>query len=243
MNEALDLFFKIVDPKNTSTKKRLEFRLNRCFKDINLDKKRVLDIGGGNGLFSFYAALMGAKEVVCLEPEDAGSTTGVIETFNNFKESLNLDKVVKLESQTLQDFSSSNNKFDIILLYNSINHLDEEACINLQTDYKSREIYNSLFQKISDLSTSDSKIIIADCSRYNLFPLFGMKNPFMRSIEWHKHQSPKFWAGMLSKFGFQNARITWNSFNRMGSVGSFVLGNKFTSFFLNSHFRLVMSKE
>jgi 2-polyprenyl-3-methyl-5-hydroxy-6-metoxy-1,4-benzoquinol methylase len=48
--------------------------MDNLFRDIDFDGKRVLDIGGGDGVYSFYAAAMGAAEVVCLEPEAAGST-------------------------------------------------------------------------------------------------------------------------------------------------------------------------
>ena len=52
----------------------LQFHLKTLFKDIALENRRVLDIGGGSGLHSFYVACMGAKEVVCLEPENGGQS-------------------------------------------------------------------------------------------------------------------------------------------------------------------------
>ena len=55
----------------------LQFHLKTLFKDIALENRRVLDIGGGSGLHSFYAACMGAKEIVCLEPETEGSRFGM----------------------------------------------------------------------------------------------------------------------------------------------------------------------
>ena len=244
MSEVLDRYFDLIDSQNNpSIRRKLSFRLNRCFGNIDFKNKSMLDIGGGAGFYSFYAASMGAKKVVCLEPESAGSTRGMVDSFQTFKKSLNADGVIHLEVKTLQEFSQGNEKFDIIFLHNSINHLDEEACINLKTDKNSREIYSSLFKKISDLCNSGSKIIISDCSNYNIFPLLRMKNPFSPTIEWHKHQSPVLWADMLSKFDFQNPEITWNSFNRLGSIGRFFLGNKYASFFLGSHFNLFMDKK
>ena len=50
----------------------LQFHLKTLFKSTALENRRVLDIGGGSGLHSFYAACMGAKEVVCLEPGNGG---------------------------------------------------------------------------------------------------------------------------------------------------------------------------
>ena len=55
----------------------LQYHLKTLFKNIPLENRRVLDIGGGSGLHSFYAACMGAKEVVCLEPETEGSRSGI----------------------------------------------------------------------------------------------------------------------------------------------------------------------
>ncbi len=50
-------------------KNNLKVFLNTLFKGIDFENKRVLDIGGGRGLLSLYAACKGAREVICLEPE------------------------------------------------------------------------------------------------------------------------------------------------------------------------------
>ena len=74
-----------------SNKKRLEFYVeNQLFNGISMSGKRVVDIGGGSGLFSFISAAKGADEVVCLEPEHAGSTAGVVNLFNTTKNELRL---------------------------------------------------------------------------------------------------------------------------------------------------------
>ena len=52
--------------------KRMFFYLNWCFKGIDFRNKDVLDIGGGNGIFSYYAKYLGAKEVINLEPFSDG---------------------------------------------------------------------------------------------------------------------------------------------------------------------------
>ena len=41
-------------------KGNLRFHLKTLFRDITIENRRVLDIGGGSGLHSFYAACMGA---------------------------------------------------------------------------------------------------------------------------------------------------------------------------------------
>jgi len=224
-----------------STKNRLKFQMDTLFKDIDLKNKRVLDIGGGAGLFSFYASCSGAKKVVCLEPEAEGSASGVTDKFLKLKEHFKRNDVV-LKPLTLQTFETEGDTFDIILLYDSINHLDETLCINLLRDSKSKAIYQSIFSKIYSLSNEGAKLIVCDCSRYNFFALFKIRNPFVPTIEWHKHQSPTLWVNLLGKAGFTNPKIRWSSFNILRNWGKVLFGNKLMAYFLTSHFRLIMDK-
>src|ERR1700716_2476731 len=46
------------------------------FRNVDFTGRRVLDIGGGEGIYRFYAAGMGARGVVCLQPDAAGSSSG-----------------------------------------------------------------------------------------------------------------------------------------------------------------------
>ena len=215
--------------------------LNTLFDGVDFQNKSFLDIGGGSGLHSFYAACKGAKEVVCLEPEAEGSNSGVNERFQKVNSLLKLKNVI-LESQTIQAFEPGNRTFDIILLHNSINHIDETACINLLNDDNSKSIYSNIFSKISVLSVTGAKIIICDCSRYNFFALLRIRNPFVSTIEWHKHQAPEIWAQLLSNVGFVKPKISWSSFNTLGRLGKVISGNKLMSYFLMSHFCLTMEK-
>src|SRR4051794_34740932 len=40
--------------------------LEDLFRHVDFTNARMLDVGGGEGLCSFYAAVVGAREVVCL---------------------------------------------------------------------------------------------------------------------------------------------------------------------------------
>ena len=219
----------------------LQFHLNTLFKDITLENRRVLDIGGGRGLHSFYVACMGAKEVICLEPETKGSRSGTRETFRKLGEILGQDHV-RFEPVTFQAFDPGGKQFDVILLHNSINHLDETACINLLDSEASRAIYLDIFSKLSSLTSDGAKLIVCDCSRYNVFALLRVRNPFAPTIEWHKHQAPEVWADLLSQVGFTNPSIRWTAFNTLRSLGKVLLGNKLLSYFLRSHFHFTMEK-
>ena len=222
-------------------KGNLQFHLKTLFKGIALENKRMLDVGGGSGLHSFYAACMGAREVVCLEPETEGSRSGREAKFRKLGGLLGYDQV-KFEPVTFQAFEPAGKQFDIILLHNSINHLDEIACINLLNDEASRAIYMNIFLKLSSLASGGAKLIVCDCSRYNLFALLRIKNPFAPTIEWNKHQAPEVWVNLLSQVGFSNPRIEWSSFNTLRSPGRTLLGNKILSYLLRSHFRFTMEK-
>ncbi len=219
----------------------LQFHLKTLFKDVVLENRRVLDIGGGSGLHSFYSACMGAKEVVCLEPETEGSRSGLGAKFRKLGEMLGYDQVW-FEPVTFQAFELGGKRFDIILLHNSINHLDETACINLLNDEASRTIYLNMCSKLSSLASGGAKLIVCDCSRHNFFALLRIRNPFAPTIEWHKHQAPEVWVDLLEQVGFINPRIRWTSFNTLRSPGRVLLGNKLLSYFLRSDFCFTMEK-
>jgi len=222
-------------------KGNLKFYLNFVFQDISFAGKSMLDVGGGSGFYSFYGAYMGARPVVCIEPELAGSTKIILDKSKQGLENLESNNVMLLPI-TFQELEPSDQTFDIILLHNSINHLDEEACIKLQHDDDARNKYKSIFQKLSKLSSSGAKLIICDCSPHNFFPLLHVTNPFAPSIEWEKHQSPGYWSSMLQEFGFFSPRIRWTSPDFLRVMGRLLLGNRFASYFLQSHFCLVMNK-
>jgi SAM-dependent methyltransferase len=242
IEQDVERFLNVVAKERVyPNKENLRFYLNTLFEGVDFNNKRVLDIGGGTGLYSLWAICMGAKKAVCLEPELEGSSSGVGEKFWKLKSLLQFDNVV-LQRKTFQSFEPDSETFDIILLHNSINHLDEIATINLLKDESSQAIYIDLFSKIYLLQSEGGKLIICDCSRYNVFPLLKIRNPFAPTIEWHKHQAPELWANLLGKVGFVNPKIRWLSFNRLRWWGKVILGNRLISYFLHSHFCLTMDK-
>jgi SAM-dependent methyltransferase len=236
------LYFDIaIKERLYSTRSRLQFYMDTVFHGIDFANKTVLDIGGGTGLYSFYAASRGARRVLCLEPEADGSSPGAVEKIGRLKKLLGRENV-EFRPTTLQAFEPEGETFDVVLLHASINHLDETACIRLLEEPRYRAVYQALFAKISSLSSRGAKIIICDCSRHNFFALLGVRNPFAPTIEWEKHQAPETWAELLTTAGFVNPEITWRSFNRLGPVGRFMFANKAAAYFLKSTFCLRMEK-
>ena len=224
-----------------STKGNLRFEMDTLFSGIDFKNKTVLDIGGGSGLCSFYAACRGAEKVVCLEPEAEGSWSGITEKFYKLSKHLKHNNVT-IKSVKLQAFDPNGGTFDVIVLRNSINHLNETACINLLKESSAKTVYQGIFSKIGSLSNKGAKLILCDCSRYNFFALFKIHNPFAPSIEWHKHQTPEVWANLLREAGFANPEIRWFSLNASRSWGKFPAINKLIAYFLHSYFCLTMDK-
>ncbi len=234
----------VMKEKLHSSKGNLSFYLEYIFRGIDFSGKRVLDIGGGSGLLSTFCAVSkGASEVVCLEPEIGGTQLDATEKFMEARSTLGVSDKARLEKSTLQAYDAGNRKFDIIISHDSINHLDEEACVRLSQDESARKRYHALFRKLHDITSDSATLIIADCSRYNFFALCHMKNPFAPYIDWKKHQSPYLWASLLSDAGFRTLDIRWWSYNSLRSLGKWLLGNRLAAYFLYSHFCLTMKKK
>jgi SAM-dependent methyltransferase len=237
---SFDRYFNIAERGMARGNHR--FYVNYLFDGIDFRGKTMLDVGGGDGMLSFYAACAGAAKVICLEPEVAGSTNGMNAAFQQTASCLDQAKV-QLLPYSLQDYESSDSSFDILLLHASINHLDEGACIGLRRDSEAQSSYERLFGKLASLARPGATLLVVDCAQRNLFADLHMTNPFTPTIEWHKHQSPKLWARHLAQAGFINPIIRWNSFNTLRTCGRLLLGNRIAAYCLASVFCLTMERQ
>lgn len=214
--------------------KRIKKYLDWCFVGVDFKNKTVLDIGGGNGIYSYYSVSMGAKSALNLEPFASGST---------YFEEKKKENLIEIEilNQTIQEFNSRS-KFDIIILHDSINHLDEEVFSEIHQKKESYNIYVDLVNKIISLLNIHGTIIITDCSRSNFWGDLGIKNPFAPSIEWELHQPPELVLSLFSQLK-TNSLIRWSPFKRFGLIGRFISNfGRIPSYFLQSHFNLRISK-
>jgi len=235
-------YFRVLKEEGINEKSgNLRFFLQYFFDSMDFEGKEVLEVGGGAGLLSYYAGCQGASRVDCLEPEFAGSTSEITELFHRIQRKMKIDSV-NLVRNGLLDFEPGGRTYDLIFMNNSINHIDEEACIGLHLDDQSRTKYSAIMEKLSGLARKGSTLIASDCSRFNLFARLGLKNVFVPSIEWEKHQPPELWASLLSDVGFSSPRIRWNSFNSLRWPGRWLLGNRLVSYCLTSEFCLTMKK-
>ena len=216
--------------------RRMMTYLSWCFDGIDFNGKSVLDIGGGNGIYSFYSKLKGASSVLNLEPFSAGSTTfnlEGVEIIDNLKISIN--------NQTIQDFKM-NKSYDIIILHDSINHLDENIFKSIHQDEDKFKEYKKLISKIVKLLSINGQILITDCSRRNFWGDLGLKNPFAPTIDWHLHQRPTLVLKLFENHNFEK-KIRWSPFKRFGLFGYFISSLGFIpSYFLQSHFNICISK-
>lgn len=241
---ANDFFDLAVSRKMYSCKANLKFYLNNLFENVDLAQKEVLDVGGGKGLLSFYAAVKGAKKAVCLEPEVDGSRNGMINGYHDLQRVLPETLPVELKPLTLQQYllQTGAEKYDVIIMHNSINHLDEEACIHLLKDDASYRGYLAIFKDVFRIMKKGGILIATDCSCNNFFNDIGMKNIFCPTIEWHKHQKPRTWITLLEEAGFKNPKVKWLAPNRMGKPGSLLMSNYFMSYLTRSFFKITMKK-
>jgi SAM-dependent methyltransferase len=242
--EGVDVLIGLaLEHKMWPRRQSLVYHFKDVFDGVDLKEKNVLDIGGGMGILSFYAAINGAKKTVCLEPESEGSTSGMINQFNLFEKSFRADLPIQHLPLTLQEYLLKyNDTFDIVILNNSINHLNEEAAIKLREDKKYYDYYVDMFSTVFKNMNKGGKLIITDCTNRNFFNDLGMQSPIMNSIEWHKHQSPETWCKLLKEVGFKNPSVNWSSINRLGEIGRVLFKNAISAYFTTSHFRLVMQK-
>lgn len=237
--KSFDRYFEVAERGTARGNHR--FYVNYLFEGVDFRGKTMLDVGGGDGMLSFYAACAGAAEVVCLEPEIAGSATGMNAAFQRTSSFLGHANVQLLPDR-LHDYKCSDSSFDIILLHASINHLDEDACIRLRRDRDAQSSYERLFGKLASLARPGAVLLVVDCAQRNLFGDLHIANPFAPMIEWRKHQSPKLWARLLAHAGFVNPAIRWSSFNTLRTAGRLLLGNPVAAYCLTSVFCLRMER-
>lgn len=248
MNQNLKLFastihsYKFYNPKGVfGSPNKILYYLENLFQGIEFKNKNVLDVGAGFGMFSIYMSLMGAKKVVSLEPELEGGTSIMINTFNMLIKILNI-KNIEIRKEIFQDYEPKENSFDIILFHNSINHLNEQACIDYRKSEVSANIYKDYASKIYKMQSKNGLLIIADCSSSNFYNDLGMKNFFNPSIEWQKHQKSEIWINLFQSLNYKHVFTSWTTPGVFPLIEKIILNNKLFQYFTFSHFRIRFQK-
>ena len=189
---------------------RYRMRGQALFHGVQLSEAHVLDVGCGKGAWSLWAALHGAERVVAIEPEAHGSTSSSLETLQQTVRLLSLENKVLASGHYLQELAQQETPFDVVVMYNVINHLDEEAVVRIHHDPIAFNRYVSIFSNLRRQVQLGGWLIVADCARDNIWNQLGLKSPLAPSIEWHKHQNPRVWIDVLDKAGFKYHDLQWS---------------------------------
>jgi 2-polyprenyl-3-methyl-5-hydroxy-6-metoxy-1,4-benzoquinol methylase len=209
----------------------------RCLLDgVDLAGGHAMEIGAGDGVISMWMLHAGAASVTSLEPEADGSTHGITELVQAHRQALGLDPARwTFLHQTFQDYVPDR-RFRLILLQNSINHLDEDACVHLLEDPAARQRYRDLFAKMAGMLEPGGQVVLADCARTNHWSWLGRRSPWSYMIEWHKHQEPETWAAVLAEAGLvPEAQTWWHPFYRVRALQP-LIGNRTAARWLSSYF-------
>lgn len=214
---------------------RMHEYLKWCFKGVEFKDKSILDIGGGNGIYSFYARYKGARYALNLEPFAAGSSK-----FNFDSIDPKNQLYIEVLGQTIQEYHS-NKKFDVIIMHDSVNHLDESVFQKIQKDDTAFNTYKKLINKVLEFLSPQGTIIITDCSSNNFWGDLKLKNPFAPTIDWHLHHPPFLVKKLFEDYRF-DSKLRWSPFKRFGFFGRFLSKfGWFPSYFMQSHFNLILN--
>jgi len=211
--------------------------LERLFSGVPLRGRRVLDVGGGSGFISFWVAMQGGQ-TTCLEPSADGSNPHMSASFRRLAAAL-ADLEVTLDPRSFQAVGPQD-AHDVVLVHNAVNHLDEKACVALPDDEDARRTYARIFGELRAITRPGGHLLVADCSRRNIFGDLRVRNPFVPDIEWHLHHQPSLWRAFAADAGFVDPEIRWNAMTRTGRVGEILLSNALGAYLTQSHFTLRM---
>lgn len=213
--------------------KRYWSRGTFLFQGVPLQAASVLDVGCGTGTWAIWTAMNGAFSVG-IEPEGDGSKQGTLESFRRNIKMLELEGRVEAYSSTLQDFSWEKRKFDVVVMYNVINHLDEEAVKTLHKNEPMAARYVDLLKGLRARVRTGGTVVVADCARSNLWPHLGLRCPFAPWIEWEKHQDPSQWIRVFERAGFKVASRRWSPYYGIRTLSA----NSLFHYLTCSHFTL-----
>ncbi len=213
---------------------RYKLRGDFLFSDIPLAGARVLEIGCGTGAWAIWAALHGAERVLGIDPEANGSTARSLGTLKGTIETLGLSRTVTATDNFLYQLTAQKERFDVAVMYNVVNHLDEDAVAVLHEDRGAFERYVSILEELRLLMNPGGWVIVADCARTNLWQQLGLRSPLADTIEWNKHQEPGVWIDVFDKADFCYFDFRWSPLYPFARLTA----NRAVQYLTRSHFVL-----
>jgi len=207
---------------------------NYIFNNIELNNKSILDVGGGNGIASFFAVHNNptCKSLV-VDPLEDGSNLKMQKQYSNLLKKYP-NRVNFFNGYT--DELSNNEKYDIILMHNSINHIGEDLLEKMDTNKIAKTEYALRLKAILKKSKPGAILIVSDCANRNFWGDLNLKNIFSPTIEWHLHKQPHEWQSLLESIGCKHINTNWTARREFGYFGKYCLSTKLVSYFFHSHF-------
>jgi 2-polyprenyl-3-methyl-5-hydroxy-6-metoxy-1,4-benzoquinol methylase len=218
---------------------RYRARAEFLFSGIEFAGRRVLDVGCGPGTWALWAALHGAASVLGIEPEADGSTTGALGTMRRLIADLDMAGRVSARDALLQNLVHEPPGFDVVILFNVINHLDQEAVERLHLDPQAQERVVAILERLHQLLAPGADIVVADCARSNLWASLGLTNPLAPTVRWDAHQNPEMWAIVFERAGYRIRDLRWSPLAPLGAVTR----NRVVQYLTTSHFVLRVRSE
>ncbi len=86
--------------------------------------------------------------MVGIEPEAEGSNAGSSSMFSRAVETLDLSDRVEMKVCTLQELPAPDTPYDVVMMHNVINHLDEEAVQVLHKDDAAFRRYVDILERL-----------------------------------------------------------------------------------------------
>ena len=212
------------------------------FDNIELDNKNLLDLGGGNGMASFYALSSSSScSAWVVDPIAEGSNELMSLQYNSMKENYDPRRITF--HRDFIDTLLSPKEFDIVLMHNSINHIGEDILEDVLISDDAYREYKERIKTIVDRLIPKGILIVADCGKNNFWGTLGLNNPFAPSIDWKLHWEPWVWKRMIEEIGCSHIRTNWTARREFGGFGRQFLANRLCSYFLNSHFVSIFEKD
>lgn len=208
---------------------------NYIYKDIDLNEKKLLDIGGGNGIASFHALhSFPTCSAWVVDPIAEGSNELMLEHFSAMESFYDENRINYHRDYV--DSLQEPKLFDAIIMHNTINHIGEDILNDISDNEGAYSEYVKRLETITSRLSPGGVMIVADCGRQNFFGWLGLNSPFAPSIDWNLHCEPGVWQGMIEDIGFTHIRTQWTARREFSTVGKIFFANRLFSFFTNSHF-------
>lgn len=201
----------------------------------------VIEVGSGKGLTCLLLAISGARLVLSLEPELAGSTSIACKVQRQRIECLGLDNV-ELLAMDFNAWDPQGRTFDVLVSQASINHLFESRFHALH-HRATFERYVEIACKFRQLLKPGGVACVSDACRYGLFRFardYGLRRPWTvrgSAVAWRLHQNPETWRCIFREAGFSRVEIYYPLPYRLRHFGALV-ANPVINFFLKANFTL-----